>query len=66
MHVVGEPVYKTERNLVRHFVQRLRQNAGPWGPVGISCEFEYGRGRADVLILADGDEHLIAIEKPSS
>jgi hypothetical protein len=55
-------MYKRECNLVRHFVQRLRGGACPWGTVRVSCEFQYDRGRTDILALADDGEHLIAFE----
>jgi hypothetical protein len=55
-------MYKTERNLVAQFVRRLRKRRSPWGRVRISREFEYQRGRADIIVLADGGQHLIAFE----
>lgn len=55
-------MYKNEHNLVRRFVQGLRSAKSPWGNVGVSCEFGYERGRADVLALSEDGNHLIAFE----
>jgi len=42
-------------------VRVLGRQENPWGPVSVSCEFFYARGKTDVLALADG-EVLIAFE----
>ena len=55
-------MYKTERSLVRQFVRQLRTASCPWGPVEVSREFDYRRGRADVVVAAEDGEHLIAFE----
>jgi hypothetical protein len=47
--------------LVDQFVHVLGSGGNPWGPVTVSCEFFYSRGRTDVLALADGNL-LIAFE----
>jgi len=55
-------VYKSERNLVAQFVRQLRGKFSPWGCVKVSREFDYQRGRVDVIALANDGEHLIAFE----
>jgi hypothetical protein len=55
-------VFKTEDSLVRQFVRELRRDNCPWGSVKVSREFNYQRGRVDVLALADDGNHLIAFE----
>lgn len=57
----GTSVYSTEKMLVDQFVRVLGSEANPWGPVSVSCEFFYSRGRTDVVALAHGDL-LIAFE----
>jgi hypothetical protein len=54
-------VYSTEKMLVDQFVRVLGTAEHPWGPVSISCEFFYARGRTDVVALAN-DATLIAFE----
>lgn len=54
-------MYSTEKMLVDQFVRLLDSGENPWGPVSISCEFFYARGKTDVVALADG-EILIAFE----
>lgn len=54
-------MYLTEKMLVDQFVRVLGSEGNPWGPLSVSCEFFYARGRTDVLALADGDL-LIAFE----
>lgn len=55
-------MYKNEYYLVQQFVRRLRGGSCPWGTVRVTCEFQYDRGRTDVLALAEDGEHLIAFE----
>ena len=55
-------MHKTERNLVRQFVRGLRDVSCPWGKVGVSREFDYSRGRADLVVAAEDGNHLIAFE----
>ncbi|HTA24727.1 MAG TPA: hypothetical protein VK763_14440 [Terriglobales bacterium] len=57
----GTLVYSTEQMLVDQFVYVLGNEQNPWGPVAVSCEFFYSRGRTDVLALAS-DDTLIAFE----
>lgn len=54
-------MYSTEKMLVDQFVRVLGRGENPWGPVSISCEFFYARGKTDIVALADG-EILIAFE----
>jgi hypothetical protein len=54
-------VYSTEKMLVEQFVRLLGSGENPWGPMSVSCEFPYSRGKTDVVALADG-EILIAFE----
>lgn len=55
-------MFKTEEGLVRQFMRGLRRAHCPWGSVKVSREFDYQRGRVDVLALADDGAHLIAFE----
>ena len=55
-------MYKSEDNLVRRLVQQLRGDRSPWGGAKVFLEFNYQRGRADVVALTDNDDHLIAFE----
>jgi hypothetical protein len=54
-------MYSTEKMLVEQFVRVLSSGENPWGPMPVSCEFFYTRGKTDVVALADG-EILIAFE----
>lgn len=54
-------MYSTEKMLVDQFVRVLGSETNPWGPVSVSCEFFYSRGRTDVVALAVGNI-LIAFE----
>lgn len=54
-------MYSTEKMLVDQFVRVLGSEENPWGPVSVSCEFFYARGKTDVVALAHG-EMLIAFE----
>jgi len=53
--------FASEKNLVERFVDLLETNENPWGSLRIACEFNYLRGRTDVLALDAGDI-LIAFE----
>jgi hypothetical protein len=48
-------VFSTEKMLVDQFVRGLGSDTNPWGPVSVSCEFFYSRGRTDVVALANGN-----------
>lgn len=47
--------------MVSCFIDLLDSPSNPWGPVQITREFFYARGRADVVALRD-EKHLIAFE----
>lgn len=53
--------YDTERSLVEDFVGRLATQLGPWGRVRVGREFDYIRGRADVIALTQHGQ-VIAFE----
>jgi hypothetical protein len=53
--------FKSEENLVDRFVSLLETDQTPWGKVTCSREFDYSRGRADVVAVACQDT-LIAVE----
>ena len=53
--------FETEKMLVDQFVGLLKANQTPWGKVRFAREFDYARGRTDV-IAAEGAHTLIAIE----
>ncbi len=47
--------------LVDHFVDLLETNRTPWGNVRFAREFDYSRGRADVVASGEA-ETVIAVE----
>jgi hypothetical protein len=53
--------YKNEKSFVTTFVRHLRSRQSLWGEVHVSREFDYQRGRTDVLVLSNQD-HVIAFE----
>lgn len=53
--------FATEQVLVESFVDLLRLNRTPWGEVRFTREFDYSRGRADIVALADANV-VIAVE----
>lgn len=53
--------YDNERSLVEEFVGRLTTAFAPWGTVQVGREFDYSRGRADVIALTQNG-HVIAFE----
>ena len=53
--------FDTEQLLVNNFVGLLESRSTPFGDVSFACEFDYSRGRTDVVALRDGD-HVIAFE----
>jgi hypothetical protein len=53
--------FRSEQNLVDRFVSLLEIGQSPWGEVSIRREFDYSRGRADVVAVAY-PEMLIAVE----
>jgi hypothetical protein len=58
---VKRPEYRTEELLVRRFVARLTGRKTPWGRLKVCQEFNYSRGKTDILALSDRGE-LIAFE----
>jgi hypothetical protein len=53
--------FTTEKMLVDSFVSLLVSNRAPWGKVRFTREFDYSRGRTDIVALAEADT-LIAVE----
>lgn len=51
----------SERELVDKFTTALISSSSPWGPVRFTREFDYRRGRTDVVALSDSGD-VIAIE----
>lgn len=54
-------VFETEQLLVDEFLTQLASSSTPWGEVQFACEFDYSRGRTDIVVLRDSGE-LIAFE----
>ena len=60
--LTNEPMtFTSEQTLVDTFVGLLETNRSPWGEVRLAREFDYSRGRTDVVAVADADT-LIAVE----
>ena len=53
--------FANERLLVDTFIGLLQENRNPWGDVCFVREFNYSRGRTDVVAVANADT-LIAVE----
>jgi hypothetical protein len=53
--------YRSERLLVDHFCELLESGASPWGKLHIAREFDYRRGRADIVAV-DCRGDVIAFE----
>ena len=53
--------FTSEQNLVDRFVSLLETDLTPWGKVACSREFDYARGRTDVVAVGEANT-LIAIE----
>lgn len=53
--------FDTEQKLVDQLLLLLKTDATLWGPVRVTSEFFYARGRTDVVAVGDGDM-LIAFE----
>ncbi len=51
----------SEQDLVNRFTDVLSSNESPWGRVRFTREFDYQRGRTDIVVL-NGDGHLVAVE----
>lgn len=54
--------FATEQKLVDRFVDLIRSNRTPWGELRFSREFDYARGRTDIVAVARADDTLIAFE----
>jgi len=50
--------YDSERSLVDQFVGCLTAAFAPWGAVQVSREFDYNRGRTDIVALTPNGEVL--------
>jgi len=53
--------YACERLLVEDLCLSLKSDSTPWGRVDFACEFDYCRGRADVVVVNEDDD-VIAFE----
>jgi hypothetical protein len=53
--------FTTEEKLVDRFVRLLEADCSPWGQVQFTREFDYSRGRTDVVAVEEAGT-LIAIE----
>jgi hypothetical protein len=53
--------FETEQLLVSEFVALLESRNTPWGEVQFTCEFDYSRGRTDVVLLQESGQ-VIAFE----
>lgn len=54
-------MYSSEQELVDQFVIRVDQNLSPWKISEFNTEFDYSRGRTDI-VLVDISGNVIAIE----
>lgn len=53
--------YRLEEILVSHFIECIAGGASPWGEVQYVREFDFQRGRPDVVIVRE-DESVVAVE----
>ena len=53
--------FPNERSLVHSFVEYLRAARSPWGPLAVTVEFFYQRGRVDV-IASTSEGEVVAFE----
>ena len=53
--------FVSEQKLVDRFVGLLEADRTPWGKVAFTREFDYSRGRTDVVAVSDSNT-LIAVE----
>jgi hypothetical protein len=51
IHFGTQMTFQTEQLLVAEFVASLASCNTPWGQVQFACEFDYSRGRTDVVVL---------------
>lgn len=54
-------MYPDEKTLVVEFIDFLESNVSPWGDVQLGTEFNYQRGRTDIVAVSS-DGKVIAIE----
>lgn len=54
--------FALESVLVDRFVECLLSQATPWAVGGYVREFNFQRGRPDVIILRAGGDHIVAVE----
>ena len=54
-------MYTSEQELVDRFVLSIDQNLSPWDVIDINTEFNYARGRTDIVFM-NSDGTLIAVE----
>lgn len=59
--IVHMSIYRSERSLVDKFVRHLRSRESIWGDVHIRREFDYQRGRTDILAV-NGRGQVFAFE----
>jgi hypothetical protein len=53
--------FPSEKKLVDRFVSLLETDQTPWGKVACSREFDYSRGRADIVAVISPNM-LVAVE----
>jgi hypothetical protein len=51
---VQHTAYASEQLLVDHFIEQVGSSGSPWGELRLSTEFDYQRGRTDVVALTAG------------
>lgn len=54
-------MFTDEKSLVVEFINQLRNTSSPWEVLEYGTEFNYQRGRTDVIIVS-ADDKVIAIE----
>jgi hypothetical protein len=54
-------MFANENALVERLVQRLNKPNSPWGALRLAREFDYLRGRTDVIAVTD-DRQVVAFE----
>ena len=54
-------MYSSEQELVDHFISSIDHQLSPWGIAGVNTEFNYARGKTDIVII-DRNGAVIAIE----
>lgn len=60
MKVVEKNMFSKEENLVFEFIKQLDGPSSPWGKVRFQTEFNYQRGKTDLILFKEGS--IIAIE----